>query len=353
MKLFLIEDDLTAIKGIKDNYEDAGWTVFTSGFEKAVEIIHKENPDIIVMDWMEDLDDNKDRGRTIFNETHNLPIIVYSGIASALELDEVENNPFIEKIAKGDEQIVIDKINEWEKYLTVLTDVKNKFDEAAKFMIASLKPIIAMKSYPGDDVIKYMLNRQASEYFNSQLVEDEKNPTWTQYLYPPSSKKLLVADILKSVTEDKYFVVLTPSCDMARADDNTKVLLASCMEYYKFHDYGYLENFNPEDKKKGIPKIENVSKLLSYGYNSFRVPLPELPNVFPYLTVNLKDLHFVELSSIAIKSNDIDNLKHKFVRIASLNSPYREQIVWAHMVNSCRPGVPDRDYKSWAEALLK
>ncbi|MGN0716680.1 hypothetical protein, partial [Treponema berlinense] len=69
--------------------------------------------------------------------------------------------------------------------------------------------------------------------------------------------------------------------------------------------------------------------------------------------VNLKDLHFVELSSIAIKSNDIDNLKHKFVRIASLNSPYREQIVWAHMVNSCRPGVPDRDYKSWAEALLK
>lgn len=352
MKLLIIEDDPTAVKGIKDYFEDIGWTVLNSDFERALENIRKEQPDIIVMDWMEDLDDNKDRGRAIFNETHNLPIIIYSGIASALEVDEIENNPFIEKISKGDEQVVISKITEWEKYIKVVSEIKNQFDEAVSYMMASLKPVIALDSYPGENVIKYMLNRQASEFFNSKIVDDETNPTWTQYLYPPSSKTLLVADILKSRVENKYFVLLTPSCDMARANGDINVLLATCAEAYKFHDYGPLQNFDPSSSK-GTQKIETVSKMLSYGYNSYRISLPELPNVFPYLTVNLKDLHFVKLSTIAVNTKNIDSSKHEYVRIASINSPYREQIVWAHMVNSCRPGVPDRDYKKWAENILK
>ena len=352
MKLLIIEDDPTAVKGIKDNFEDIGWTVLNSDFERALENIRKEQPDIIVMDWMEDLDDNKDRGRAIFNETHNLPIIIYSGIASALEVDEIENNPFIEKIPKGDEQDVISKINEWEKYIKVVSEIKNQFDEAVSYMMASLKPVIALSTYPGENVIKYMLNRQASEFFGSKIVDDETNPTWTQYLYPPSSKTLLVADILKSRIEDKYFVLLTPSCDMARSNGDTNVLLATCTDAYKFHDYGQLQNFDPSSSK-GTQKIETVSKMLSYGYNSYRISLPELPNVFSYLTVNLKDLHFVKLSTIAVNTKNIDSSKHEYVRIASINSPYREQIVWAHMVNSCRPGVPDRDYKKWAENILK
>lgn len=352
MKLFLIEDDMTAVRGIKDNYEDAGWNVFTSGFENALENIRNVHPDIIVMDWMEDLDNNKERGRPIFDEARNIPIIVYSGIASALELPEIESNPFIEKISKGDEQIVISKITEWEKYTKVVSEIKNQFDEAVSYMMSSLKPIIAMESYPGENIIKYMLNRQASEFFSSNLVDDETNPTWTQYLYPPSSKTLLVADILKRREDNKYYVLLTPSCDMARANDDTNVLLAACDDAYKFHDYGLLQDFDPTSSK-GKQKIENVSKMLSYGYNTYRISLPELPNVFPYLTLNLRELSFVKLSVIAINKKNIDSTKHEYVRIASINSPYREQIVWAHMVNSCRPGVPERDYKAWAENIMK
>lgn len=31
---------------------------------------------------------------------------------------------------------------------------------------------------------------------------------------------------------------------------------------------------------------------------------------------------------------------------------FREQIVWAYMQNSCRPGVPDRNTKLWAKEIL-
>ena len=59
------------------------------------------------------------------------------------------------------------------------------------------------------------------------------------------------------------------------------------------------------------------------------------------------------MSEVSLDINMKSSESFSYYRIASVNSPYREQIVWAHMVNSCRPGVPDRDYKTWAEALLK
>ncbi|MBQ3715977.1 MAG: hypothetical protein II892_10450 [Fibrobacter sp.] len=307
------------------------------------------------MDWKDDLDNNLQAGEPIFEKANDKPIIVFSALAAALPLNEEQCiNPFIEKIPKGDENDVIQKIDEWEKYLTLVSDVKKQIEGATTIMMASLKPAIKMDNgYPGDAVVKFMLNKQASEFFNSKLTEEAANPTWTQYLYPPSAKTLLVADILKNNAEEKYFVVLTPSCDMARVKKNgdTNILVAECENKKSFHNYVKLkEGATTEESDKCI---NNVSMMLSYGYNKGKVSLPELPKVFPYLTVNLKKLSFIKLSEISLSPLLMGKEKFNYCRVASVNSPYREQIVWAHMVNSCRPGVPDRDYKSWAENILK
>ena len=369
MKLLLIEDDISAVRRINDNYNAAGWSVFTSGFDEASIMIQEKSPDIIVMDWMEDLENNQDRGREIFNGVHNIPIIVYSGIASALELDEISGNPFIEKIPKGDEEVVISKIDEWEKYIKVVSEIKSQFNDVLTNIMVALKPIIALESYPGEKVVKFMLTKQASESFNSKLVDDESNPTWTQYLYPPLSPTLLVADILKSTTADKYYVVLTPSCDMANGKVSN-ILVAACepaenfYNPFDFKNKEYAEEIidsidsekleaDKETVKKREEKIKVIRTLLSYGYNKSKVALPCLPNVFPYLTINLKDLDFIKISDISLNREEKDSERFKYFRIASVNSPYREQIVWAHMVNSCRPGVPNRDYETWAETILK
>ena len=52
--------------------------------------------------------------------------------------------------------------------------------------------------------------------------------------------------------------------------------------------------------------------MLSYGYNGGKVSLPELPNIFPYLTVNLKKLSFIidyiPMTDLKVK---VDNQRDK------------------------------------------
>lgn len=43
------------------------------------------------------------------------------------------------------------------------------------------------------------------------------------------------------------------------------------------------------------------------------------------------------------------SLEHTYFRVASIDSPFREQIVWAYMITSCRPGMPNRDMNLWAK----
>ncbi|MCG8098145.1 MAG: hypothetical protein JAZ05_03540, partial [Candidatus Thiodiazotropha taylori] len=43
----------------------------------------------------------------------------------------------------------------------------------------------------------------------------------------------------------------------------------------------------------------------------------------------------------------------KFIRIASVDSPYREQMAWNYQRVACRPGMPDRDIGAWATEMAK
>ena len=110
--------------------------------------------------------------------------------------------------------------------------------------------------------------------------------------------------------------------------------------------------------------------MLNRGYNENKVALPEFPNTLPYMTANLKKLSLVPLNKITLQiplskdknqqvSEHSEQLSEQneqaqeFVRVASIASPFREQIVWAYLQNACRPGVPDRDTTSWAGEILK
>jgi CTP synthase len=57
------------------------------------------------------------------------------------------------------------------------------------------------------------------------------------------------------------------------------------------------------------------------------------------------------IEHIALRKEEILE-HHKYCRIASVDSPFREQIVWAHMINACRPGMPSRDMTLWAKELI-
>ena len=134
----------------------------------------------------------------------------------------------------------------------------------------------------------------------------------------------------------------------------THTLCAECEPKEAFHGIGLTSN--PKQKDMG-----RVVSMLNRGYNENKVALPEFPNTIPHMTANLKKLALTPLDAIALSPEQIalshrqggQKPQYQYVRVASIVSPFREQIVWAYLQNACRPGVPDRDAKSWAGEILK
>jgi CTP synthase len=41
----------------------------------------------------------------------------------------------------------------------------------------------------------------------------------------------------------------------------------------------------------------------------------------------------------------------EYIKIASIDSPFREAIIWAYMQINCRPGLPDRNFDLWTQQI--
>jgi CTP synthase len=157
-------------------------------------------------------------------------------------------------------------------------------------------------------------------------------------------------DVKKTGMPEEYKVVLTPSCDMARAKSGQMVLVAQCHAANSFSEDAKLKKGETISDKSARDKKEKLIRSLNTGYNYAKVALPMLPNKMPYMTINLKDIAQIPIEEIGLFEDDIQD--KKYYRVASMVSPYREQIVWAHMINSCRPGMPDRNIEEWAEGIM-
>lgn len=359
MKVLIIDDIEDTVKGIVDSCEDHKWECKTSDFDDAYKCIFEFDPDVIILDWREDAE-NIDVGETVLSNIWRngfRPLIIFTANAKLLNIDsKLQESNMIKVISKGDEDPVIEQLEALEKFASALELYRK---DMGKALITALNSIENMKAQPGveERAIEYVLSKRTSSFFDKEYVSSLP-PAWVQYLCPPVNVSLNVCDVIRIKHKDvnwdaegqpeEYLLVLTPSCDMSveggRTPKVSHVLCAHCCEKEVFHGKGL--SSNPKQKN-----ITEVTKGLTAGYNSSKVALPGLTNVIPYLTVDLKKIELVAISEIAINISTIND-SDKYVRVASIASPFREQIVWAHMQNSCRPGVPDRNFELWAKEIL-
>lgn len=360
MRILFIEDKTEAIQGIIDYVEEKeGWSYKNSTFKEAPGDLTMYDPDLVVMDWMYDAE-STDEGDPIFKAIYErdfVPTIVFSAIASTIS-DEVtsiaEDNPMIEIMSKGDEQVVINKIEQWEPYILAVKQSKKELN-CSLLCSARAMAYYFYISNTDVDVVKYMLRKRIQNYFPQVEIDGPKTkpPAWIEYEYPPMCKSLMVADILRKNDGDtspvakakKYYVVLTPSCDMERGKPDDYILVAKC------EGAGSLYN-KADGEESDVEKIKgDVTRYINTGYNYAKVPLPELPQKIPYMTVNLKSVEQIKLGDIALDEKTAEG--KEFYRVSSLSSPFRENLVWAHMINSCRPGMPERDVDTWVKSIVE
>ena len=366
MKVLMIEDNEETIHGLIDALEERNWEHKLSTFDEAEEKISTFDPDVIVMDWMFD-DEDAELGKPILKNVLSKefrPVIVFSAhdLTTILE-DTIEKYPLINFTRKGgDDSELALIIDGWKESALALSKLRNNMNSALIESARALKNFSSMDSFPEESVVSYMLSKRAIQFFE-QFEVGERPPAWIQYSYPPITEKLLVADVIRYYSSGKnqklpgmpeeYAVILTPSCDMVNhGSDGFKVLIAKCCSKEKFTE-SRLRSSENTSSGKGKTKVDNVAKELRYGYNKAFVALPPLPNVLHGMTINLKDIDFMLMADIATSWETFDENSHKAYRVASIICPFREQLVWAHMINSCRPGMLERDVTTWAKGILE
>jgi hypothetical protein len=197
-------------------------------------------------------------------------------------------------------------------------------------------------------LVRAARRRAAAMIDDATSFGGEYSHAWEQYIFPVLTTHPITGDVLRDTTgqaEDpvSFRVVLTPTCDMVVRNEKCKVdniLAAKCEPPLKFISDGIVpQPTNKSDLKKRLKSALNEAHQAGF------VILPSCPGAVPLASVNLRALELIPVSDIGPGK--------KFARVASIDSPFREQMMWAYTQIGCRPGLPPRDTKLLINSLAE
>ena len=373
-KLLFVEDDPDTIESLKELVEKEGLLEqepMVTNFEKAIDTIKDFRPDVVILDLFDgDPLSGKSEGWKFLDfirDEHFCPVIVYSAMP---EEPEDKKHPLIYYVKKGSrsERLVLKELREIEPHIGVLREVEEYVYKTYSSTVSTVVPY-AFDIYDENDqrvdVVKRAARRRLAAQVDELLSKDDKLASWEQYIFPPISEEFRLGDVLRkkacdSSTPEAFRIVLTPSCDLQRYGGERKVeevLVSRCCpmkEGIKKSAIDLAQTKKKEaagDKKKKKERNEKkIGTLLSQGHSNGIIPLPPLKNIIPSMAANLRDLQLIQADVIG-DSELADTVE--YVRVASLDSPFREMVSWAYLQIAGRPGLPNRNFDKWIEEILE
>jgi len=362
VEVLLIEDEPDSVREVRTLLKEQGHNCQLVGFDEAEETIKKVHFEIVILDIRDmTLSAPSFPGGGLLQmiwEERFCPVIVYS----ALREDDIEffpPHPFVKYVQKGMDspEEVMTSLEEFVPYLEALEMLEDQIKEYVREQLSlamkhvapnafSIFPDAADTKKRADMVIRVGRRRLAALM---DVPEGEILANWEQYILLPIGKDPELGDILHqkgtSNTDPSSFrVILTPSCDMVDSGGQKPkvefVLAAKCCS---------IREGMVRTPKKGAPpnKLEHFlgESVLSQGYFKELLPCPGFMDRIPPMFANLRDLVLIPLKNIS--GDDPD-----FMRIASVDSPFKELISWAYMQIACRPGIPERDIPTWCGEII-
>src|SRR5439155_12355425 len=95
-------------------------------------------------------------------------------------------------------------------------------------------------------------------------------------------------------------------------------------------------------KKQELP--QKLGKRLRDDSRTDMVVLPALQDVWPAMVLDLKRLEIIQRSKVAL--SDHNNASAICIRVASMDSPFRERVAWRYITTCGRPGLPELDHEA-------
>ena len=359
LQLLFIEDDPSAVVSVQRlidrKHPDMRYEV--SGFGEAEKKIALIRPDIVVLDLLvgspSDLEPEGLNTRKFIWKNHFCPIVVYSARPDIHD-DKHKTHPFIKSIQKGrgSPQRVLKALQELRPHVEALRGAEEHILQSFAFAMRDVAPD-AFRFFDDaerrNDVILRAGRRRVAALMDDLSARQDCLAPWEQYLSPPIAPNIKLGDILRKADGEyddpaSFRLVLTPSCDLVasggREQKVDNVLVARCCSMKDG-----LDRTSLKDMALSKLKIRLSSTVLSHGYFETLVPFPCLKGRIPTMAADLRDLAFIPFGDLGLS-------ERAFLRVASVDSPFRELIAWAYLQIACRPGLPDRDVESWCDEIV-
>jgi CTP synthase len=366
IRILLVEDEEGPAdvlrKTIGENWTNVDIQV-EQDFERALSLLGPHAFDAIILDlFLGNPAQNVKSGQKVWEQVWKaklVPIIIHTAGECDLEPEIPTNNPFFKCVTKrgGSDLEVTQYLKSIKPHILALRQVETEFSMVIHSVIEQVSPLI-WQAETNDRLRPELLVRTARRRLAAMmdmktLSTGEPMLNWEQYIYPPIDESLLTGDILriksgKSDDPMAYRLVLTPSCDLVIRNGKCKVekvLVAKCKSKDEYLRVAAAQvNVKLKDLDKKILKSRVTEPQLG-GY----VLLPAYKSILPSMAVHLRDLELIPVTEIGLTEKG----EAGFTRIASIDSPFREQIAWAHLQIAGRPGVPERDIDKWTQEILE
>jgi CTP synthase len=358
MNILHIEDDKKQRERVNNTLSEAFRAlIIACDFGEHDQYLKSYNIDLIILDLSKDQTRNTEPGDAILENIWAqsfCPIIIFSAFVDSGYNHSHSGNCFIKTVLKGsgDTKQLISAINELLKFIEHRKEIARLLNfhisETYKTIFPAVLNILSSSdTRQSHDVFNRLMRRRIAAAID-ETIDFSPLKAWEMYLYPPVGKQILTGDILHKQSEDKnrpesYRVILSPSCDLQNDEARErkplqKILVATCVS---IQQYLYTKEI-----KTDIPKelfSASLSENLSNTSTGRYMPLPGMEDLLPHMACDFKKLEMIEYENIGEGK--------EYFRVASIDSPFREAIVWGYMQIACRPGLPDRNFDLWAQQI--
>lgn len=360
IEILLVEDDEDQIQSFEDriglfNDDNEFEIVLTSqkSLRGALEILNK-NFDAAIIDLKLSYDepDKESGGKKVINEildNFRMPIFIYTAIPGLMIEIERKEDIFFKKYVKSEVDIktIIDEIiNIYKSGITKIIGgrglIEKRLNEIFWNHISNTFDywIERSQSTLSEKILLRHISSYLTEYLDlSDSGEPENYYPPEFYLIPPVKKEIFTGDILKK-KDEKYYIVLTPACDMIiRKDKNRQAEYFTLVSLEKWNNINKFSQLTKSTGKNNETR-KNLERLMFNNKSRYHF-LPRFKEIPGF---------FIDFQGIIIekpgKANSI------YQRIATVSMPILKDIIARFSQYYSRQGQPDLNIEEELQSML-
>lgn len=365
----IVDDDEEILEMLKETFEAEGFLgdstiscVTVKNFKEALILVENSSFDLLILDLQDDTEDDArsenfggERVLSSLKQHQFTPVVFHTGYAEKIKNLE---SRFVKVVRKGapEELSAAIKYSFDTKLPSLIRHIK---EQQRKYLWEHIESGgVSPEDLNEEGEVAYLLARRLASSMSSTSIRKFFNPQHDPgsekihpveyYIYPPLSSGVCLGDVFFDKASQEHYLVINPECDFAQSKiDN--VLLVRCTPLQDIPEISSIRelisaNSDVSKSKKGeLKNLLGDNRKLS-GMQPERYKFLPGTSFIPHLVADFQFLSQAQLSDLSIAD--------KYVRVATIDTPFAEAIQARFSRYYGRFGVPDIDSDKLTTILI-